>query len=46
MYVLAGRPPSAGVCYGESYASEWVSANFEVYELVVLEGSCYNDGQI
>ena len=41
IYILSGRPPSAGFCYGES-----APANFDVCELVATEGSCYNDGRV
>ena len=44
--LLAGRPPSAGFCYGESHNSESAPASFDVCELVATEGSCYNDGRV
>ena len=44
MNTLAGHPPSAGFCYGESHNSESAPTSFDVCELVAMEGSCYNDG--
>ena len=35
-----------GFCYGESHNSESAPASFDVCELVVTEGSCYNDDRI
>ena len=46
IYILAGRPPSAGFCYGESHNRESAPASFDVCELVATEGSCYNDGRV
>ena len=43
---LAGRPPLAGFCYGESHNSKSAPASFDVCELVATEGTCYNHGRV